>query len=573
MYDMYNETQRRKIMRLSSFSVVNYRSITNARKIQTSNMTVLVGKNNEGKSNILRALTLAMDIMKMYYSDPRSLRLPATYLKKRTGYVWERDYPLSLQERSPNGFSSIELDFELNSSDISTIRNLTGIRLSGHVPVRVSINHSSVKIDIPKRGTPAFSDVENKLKIIEYVCFKIDFNFIPAVRTEHDALRVVESLIEKQLLTLESNPEYIEATHKIECLQQDVLDRISAQLIAPLQEFLPSVRDVQIHLQKDQRRSAFRRSADVVINDGTPTPLQQKGDGIKSLTALAMLNIPTSHDRVSVIAIEEPESHLHPESARQLYETINALSVNHQVVLTTHSPLFVNRSNLKENIIVDSGKATPVKKIKEIRDILGTKVSDNLVNAENVLIVEGKDDRIVLEKILPQMSESIKKAIQNGTLIIDDMGGAGNLPYKLSFYRNLQCKYHVLLDNDDAGRRSGQEAEIQGLLNTRNTTYTICNGSPNAEFEDCLEKTAYAGAILSEFGVDLNVTEFRGNKKWSDRVADCFRSQGKQWNDTMEKRVKLCVAESLLADPAVALNQYKRSSIDALVTALNSLIV
>ena len=123
---------------------------------------------------------------------------------------------------------------------------------------------------------------------------------------------------------------------------------------------MPSVRDVQIHLQKDQRRLAFRRGADVIIDDGTPTPLQQKGDGIKSLTALAMLNIPTSHDRVSVVAIEEPESHLHPESARQLYETINALSANHQVVLTTHSPLFVNRSNLKENIIVDSGKAIPV---------------------------------------------------------------------------------------------------------------------------------------------------------------------------------------------------------------------
>ena len=560
-------------MRLSSFSVVNYRSITNARKIQTSNMTVLVGKNNEGKSNILRALTLAMDIMKMYYSDPRSLKLPATYLKRRTGYVWERDYPLSLQERSPNGFSSVELDFELNSSDISTIRSLTGIRLSGHIPVRISINHSSVKIDIPKRGTPAFSETENKLKIIEYVCFKIDFNFIPAIRTEHDALRVVESLIEKQLLTLESNPEYIEATHTIERLQQDVLNRISAQLIAPLQEFLPSVRDVQIHLQKDQRRLAFRRGADVIIDDGTPTPLQQKGDGIKSLTALAMLNIPTSHDRVSVVAIEEPESHLHPESARQLYETINALSANHQVVLTTHSPLFVNRSNLKENIIVDSGKAIPVKKIKEIRDVLGTKVSDNLVNAENVLVVEGENDKIILEKILPQMSESIKKAIQNGTLIIDYMGGTGNLPYKLSFWRNLQCKYHVLLDNDDAGRRAGQVTETQGLLNIRNTTYTICNGSQNAEFEDCLEKTAYTGAVLSEFGVDLNVAEFGGNKKWSDRVADCFRSQGKQWNDTTEKRVKLCVAESLPANPAVALNQYKRSSIDALVAALNSLIL
>ena len=71
----------------------------------------------------------------------------------------------------------------------------------------------------------------------------------------------------------------------------------------------------------------------------------------------------------------------------------------------------------------------------------------------------------------------------------------------------------------------------------------------------------------------MNVAEFGGNKKWSDRVADCFRSQGKQWNDTTEKRVKLCVAESLPANPAVALNQYKRTSIDALVAAQNSLIL
>ena len=152
------------------------------------------------------------------------------------------------------------------------------------------------------------------------------------------------------------------------------------------------------------------------------------------------------------------------------------------------------------------------------------------------------------------------------------MGCAGNLPYKLSFYRSLQCKYHVLLDNDDEGRRAGQSAEIQGLLHTRNTTYTMCNGSPNAEFEDCLEKESYVGAVVSEFGVDLNVPEFRGNKKWSDRVADCFKSQGKQWNDTMEKRVKLCVAEALPSDPTTALNPHKRSSIDALVYALNILI-
>lgn len=569
---MFNPIEKDKviIMKLSSFSVVNYRSITTARKIQTRNMTVLVGKNNEGKSNILRALTLAMDIMKLYADEPRALNFSPRYLRDR--YNWERDYPMSLQEHNPNGFSSVDLIFEISEEEIIAIRTLTGIRLTSNIPVRVSINSSIAKIDIPKRGTPAFSNVENKRKIIEFVCNKIDFNFIPAVRTEEDALRVISSLIGKELATLDADQEYIAATDTIDRLQQNVLNHIASQIVTPLQEFLPSVQGIEIHIQKEKRRTALHRNVEVIVNDGTPTPIQQKGDGIKSLTALAMLNISNQADRVSVIAIEEPESHLHPESAHQLYETIHALSENHQVVLTTHSPLFVNRTSLKDNIIVNAGKATAVKKIKDIRDVLGTKVSDNLINAEHVLVVEGEDDKIALEKILPHMSESIKKAIQNGTLIIDDMGGAGNLPYKLSFYRNIQCKYYVLLDNDDAGRSAGQNAETQGLLNIRNTTYTICNGSPNAEFEDCLEKTAYAEAVLSEFGVDLNVTEFRGNKKWSDRVADCFRSQGKQWNDSMEKRVKLCVAKALPSDPSAALNQHKRSSIDALVTALNALI-
>lgn len=557
-------------MKLSDFSVINYRSITTARKIPTNNMTVLVGKNNEGKSNILSALALAMDIMKMYSTNPRVISVSGGYLRGK--YLWERDYPILLQEENLNGSSSVDLTFELSEQEINDIRQITSIRISSYIPVRVSINHSIAKIDIPKRGTAAFSDPSNKQKIIEYVCNKIDFNFIPAVRTERDALRVIESLIENELKALESNEEYINAIDTINRLQQKVLDNISQQIILPMQDFLPDVRNVQIRIPNEQRRMALRRNAEVIVDDGTATSIKQKGDGIKSLTALAMLNIAERTDRVSVIAIEEPESHLHPESSRQLYDTICALAVNHQVVLTTHSPLFVNRTNLSENIIVNKGKATPVKKVKEIRDVLGIKVSDNLINAENILIVEGEDDKIVLEKLLPNMSEQIKKALQNGTLLIDYIGGAGNLPYKLSLYRNLQCKYHVLLDNDDAGRTAGYDAEKQGLLEMRNTTYTVCNGSPDAEIEDCYEKSVYIDIIRDKYGVNINVPEFRNNRKWSDRVADCFKSQGKQWNSTIEKNVKLAIANSLPEDASNALNQHKRSSIDALVVALEALL-
>jgi len=536
-----------------------------------SNMTVLVGRNNEGKSNILSALSLAMDIMQVYARNPRLLDTSVNrYLKSR--YKWERDYPVSLQNSRPNGYSSVDFLFSLSTDELQIIRSATGIWLNSYLPVRVSINGEDIKITIPKRGTPAFGNDENRQRTIEFVCGKIEFNFIPAVRTENDTLRVVEALIEKELSSLEALPEYITATEQIERLQKDVLDGISSRIVGPLQTFMPSVRDFQIHIQQEQRRIALRRNIQVFIDDGVLTPIQLKGDGIKSLTALAMLNISEQTDKVSLIAIEEPESHLHPEAARQLYQTISELSENHQVILTTHSPLFVNRIDVKSNVIVDDGKATMAKKVREIREVLGTIVSDNLINAENILLVEGEDDKVALEKLLPRMSAHIKKAIQNGTLIIDYLGGAGNLSYKLSWYRNLQCKYHVLLDNDDAGRQAGLDAEGQGLLAIANITYTVCNGSPNAELEDCYNKQAYQAVILEKFGVNLNVSAFRGNDKWSERIENCFRSQGKQWGERIKNRVKMEVAHEISPDPDITLNPHKRSSIDALVCAVEAMI-
>ena len=74
-------------MKLASFSVTNYRSITTAHKIRTNNMTVLVGKNNEGKSNILRALTLAMNVMKAYAEEPRSATGNSLCLASRISFT------------------------------------------------------------------------------------------------------------------------------------------------------------------------------------------------------------------------------------------------------------------------------------------------------------------------------------------------------------------------------------------------------------------------------------------------------------------------------------------------------
>lgn len=53
-------------MRLINFSVTNFRSVTRAHRIALSNLTILIGRNNEGKSNLLRALDVAMTLLRQH---------------------------------------------------------------------------------------------------------------------------------------------------------------------------------------------------------------------------------------------------------------------------------------------------------------------------------------------------------------------------------------------------------------------------------------------------------------------------------------------------------------------------
>jgi hypothetical protein len=68
------------------------------------------------------------------------------------------------------------------------------------------------------------------------------------------------------------------------------------------------------------------------------------------------------------------------------------------------------------------------------------------------------------------------------------------------------------------------------------------------------------------------VREFRGNKKWSERIKASFQTQGKPWDDNVEKEAKAFVADAVAANPASSLHQNKRQSVDALVLALENLI-
>lgn len=558
-------------MKLISFTVEKYRSITRAKKIKLERKAVLVGPNNEGKSNILRALVAAMNILTR--GRRRVLFKSASHVRflQRRFYNWNTDFPVHLQNKSPNGESVMILEFELTDDELADFRRGIKSRLTGTLPLRIALGPETTKVTVHKKGGGSKTFTKNSDKIAAFVSDRLDFEHIPAVRTAQSAQRIVDELVERELLNVEDNPEFIKALKKVEEIQKPILDILSESIRKTLLKFLPAVSEVKVQIPHEARYRALRRSCEIIINDGTPTLLQYKGDGVQSLAALGIMRHASergARGKNFVIAIEEPESHLHPNAIHELRVVIDELSKKHQVVLTTHCPLFVDRTNISSNIIVYSNQARPAKKIKEIRQILGVRASDNLRNAEIVLLVEGEDDMIALKALFPRSSKSLKTAIDNGTIAIDFLGGGTNLAYKVGLIRDALCQTHCFLDDDKCGHASFEKTRIQGLLSDADANFTICEGMQEAEFEDLYDPALYEELVKNLYRLTLNTSKFKTNKKWSARMREVFRQQGKRWNDQVESELKFKIAELVSVKPENALNEKKRTSFDSLVIAL-----
>ncbi len=558
-------------MKLISFSVTNFRSITKAYKTPLSDISILIGKNNEGKSNLLKALNIVMTTLRDYGEVRGSRRRYSSFRSNESNYyVWQRDFPVSLQNRKSNTESIFRLEFELSEDEIKEFKKEIKSNLNGTLPIKVTIGKTmEPQIKVVKGGRGSKTLNAKSKKIAEYIAKRIYFNHIPAIRTDEQAMDVVHDVAALELLKLNNNPEYKAALDLIKELQKPVLNQLSEKIKNSLCELLPNINEVSINILENRRRNSYRRDLDIQIDDGNLTSLEFKGDGVKSLAAMALLkDMSLEKGTISLIAIEEPESHLHPGAIHILRDTIYSLTNSSQVIVSTHNPLFVDREDIKSNIIVESGKVRSAKNVKEIRETIGIKASDNLQNANYVLIVEGEEDVVALKALLPYLSEKLKKSLNSNLLAIEKIGGASNLSYKLTLMKTSLCVHHVLLDNDDAGRKAYQKAIDSGELQIKDSTFINCIGMTDSEFEDCLDINVYKEELENTYGISLNSSDFRNNNKWSDRIKKIFENQGKLWNDNIEAQVKHTVALSVSKKPKNALNSHKRNSIDALVEIL-----
>jgi predicted ATP-dependent endonuclease of OLD family len=300
-------------MKLVKFSVTNFRSITQAYNIPFSDITVLIGKNNEGKSNLLKALNVSMNILD-HHSQQKSIRYGMMgYREKENVYKWERDFPISLQN-SNKSTTIFRLEFELEGNELNEFKDQIKSNLNGSLPIEIKIGKDLIPIvRVVKRGKGSKTLNQKSKKIAEYIGKKIQFNYIPAIRTDKESLEVIDKMLHKELAVIEDNEKFIEALDTIKALQKPIIEKLSNDIKNSLIEFLPNIKDVVIESYEDRRRFGIRNQFEVFIDDGSKTHIAFKGDGVKSLSALGLLKNMSKSDGVySLIAIEEPESHLHP---------------------------------------------------------------------------------------------------------------------------------------------------------------------------------------------------------------------------------------------------------------------
>jgi putative ATP-dependent endonuclease of the OLD family len=368
-------------MKLVAFSVKNYRSIQSTPRIVLSELTVLVGPNNEGKSNLLSALVCALTL-----AQDRSAGLRRTLLGS-SAYDYERDFPIGLRDGTARASTRFELEFELDAADQRAFRTAIGSKLNGTLPIQITVEKDGVvAFAVKKQGPVQKALTAKRGQIANFIAERLQFLYIEAVRDEAKSQRIVETMVSRALTTLEGDADYQKALKALEDAERPVLQQVSKLVLESLKPFIGSLSSVSTAVSREQRTRAMRRSAEIQLDDGTLTPLSQKGDGVKSLVAIALAKASaegTAGDKNLILAIEEPEAHLHSGAVHTLRALLEDIAKKRQVIISTHEPALVRRDNAAANILVQGNKAKPADSLEEVRKVLGVQLTENLGSVDN----------------------------------------------------------------------------------------------------------------------------------------------------------------------------------------------
>lgn len=331
-------------MKLTKVEVRNFRSLFSGDGDSLvfelgDGMNALIGPNNCGKSNVLRAIALALDPGIEF--DPER-DLPPLGPKVTTRVVCEFEVGSTGPEKT---LLKYLCQYEESAgakrpyADQGILR-WTVSRRAGYRQEQFLASGAGART-----GDPALLDKAMKQ-------FQKLYRFV-LVESGDNLQRLLEGRFREILHTViqEHLKGHFEAAERkrlgfIEDLENELLRPLGDQILELVAELFPEVSEVSLapHVPSIE---ASLSDVDVHLSDSVDSALAQKGTGVRGVVLVAMLKyLADQSQRSLVFAVEEPESFLHPGAQEDLRDDLEALSERSDVTLlmTTHSPFVVSRS-------------------------------------------------------------------------------------------------------------------------------------------------------------------------------------------------------------------------------------
>lgn len=433
--------------RLLGIEVRSYRSIGRIDVQAGDYPLTIVGPNNSGKTNLLRAIELLL-------SNPA----------RTSSYIPERDRTFS--ETGQRTGLSATFDVALRSSlgrEYQQLLKRAGMPpdvRAGRVTIPLSVEFYPGRVSVrarPHRSARPDEDfAEEERSFVDELLSTFAVHYIPSVKNVRELYRelVIPAMVRTAARTLQ--PLIGELERELESVST-----VISQVLADVGQCHLRA---EVTLPDDSLEVLLGAGFDLNVMDPSRTSLYEKGHGIQSLVLLSSFLWITEDDerrgKTSVWLLEEPESYLHPELTKSCLAIINRLAARTPVFVTTHSLSFVpSRPQLLLGTKIDDSGRSSVETFPSyrsatarIRKSLGVRFSDFLHFGDYNVVVEGETDVLWLRWFIDNHFESDAGALKQAHLAA--MGGAQNvrsfLEWSLEPLRR-ECRVVALFDGDREG--------------------------------------------------------------------------------------------------------------------------
>ncbi|WKZ41566.1 MAG: AAA family ATPase [Anaerolineales bacterium] len=448
--------------RLNYIEIENFRSIHNKIHIDfpKASPLILIGENNAGKSNIMRALDLLLgeswagnhepDDHEFWERNPQSgaisIKVGLSGVRGNNGYV------NGISWKYQHGGNGAEYKLSDNS----------------FVNKKILDQCTVVMIGADRRLSYQMS-YTNKWTLLS----KLMKRFHKRLVDDPDRVKRLKEKFSEIKKIFEEVTEFASFQTGLQNQFASMLEGMTYRLLLDFSAYDPS---------------NYFQSLRVLPVEGMETRnLEELGTGEEQVLALAFAHAyaKTFHGGI-VLAIEEPEAHLHPLAQLWLSRKIQEFTNDGlQVILTTHSPAFVNLMGLDGIVLVrKETNSTQIVQVnaKSLAEFCilygsdGARTTENTILpfyakhgtyeilsglfAKRVILVEGQTEQFALKIYLEKVGLDVEKS---GIAIVPVMG-KGNLAKWWRFFSAYGIPNYVIFDNDNEHDSKGDQRK--DLLST-----------------------------------------------------------------------------------------------------------